>query len=68
MGSQFTGRLTRQQDRWITPAVVLRYSLLSFVRNRDIHTAATMAFYGVFALIPLCVAVLLLSRVFVSSR
>jgi len=48
---------------------VLRYSVLSFVRNRDIHTAATMAFYGVFALIPLCVAVLLLlSQVFVSSR
>ena len=69
MGSQFTGRLTRHRDWWITPAVVLRYSVLSFVRNRDIHTAATMAFYGVFALIPLCVAVLLLlSRVFVSSR
>ena len=69
MIARFTGRLTRHRDRWIIPAVVLRYAVLSFVRNRDIHTAATLAFYGVFALIPLSVAVLfLLSQIFVSSR
>ncbi|NPV03393.1 MAG: YihY family inner membrane protein [Syntrophaceae bacterium] len=66
---RFTCRMTRYRDRWLIPAVVLRYTVLSFVRNRDIHTAATLAFYGVFALIPLSVAVLfLLSQVFVSSR
>jgi membrane protein len=59
----------RHRDRWITPAVVLRFSFLSFMRNRDLHTAATLAFYGVFAAIPLCLAVLvMLSQVFVSSR
>jgi membrane protein len=47
----------------------MRFSFLSFMRNRDLHTAATLAFYGVFALIPLCLAVLfLLSRFFVSSQ
>ncbi len=69
MGSDTTGRMTTHWDRWITPAVVLRFSLLSFMRNRDLHTAATLAFYGVLALIPLCLAVLVvLSQVFVSSR
>ena len=69
MGSQTTGRVMRHRDRWITPAVVLRFSFLSFMRNRDLHTAATLAFYGVFAAIPLCLAVLVvLSQVFVSSR
>ncbi|MCU0555083.1 MAG: hypothetical protein MUF17_10030 [Syntrophales bacterium] len=69
MGSETTGRIMKHRDRWITPAVVLRFSLLSFMRNRDLHTAATLAFYGVFALIPLCLAVLVvLSQVFVSSR
>jgi len=67
--SHATGRTPRYRDRWITPAVVLRFCLLSFMRNRDLHTAATLAFYGVFALIPLCLAVLVvLSQVFVSSR
>lgn len=69
MGSDTTSRITTHGDRWITPAVVLRFSLLSFMRNRDLHTAATLAFYGVFALIPLCLAILVvLSQVFVSSR
>lgn len=69
MGSETTGRIMKHRDRWITPAVVLRFSFLSFMRNRDLHTAATLAFYGVFALIPLCLAVLVvLSQVFVSSR
>jgi membrane protein len=69
VGSDTTGRITTHWDRWITPAVVLRFSLLSFMRNRDLHTAATLAFYGVFALIPLCLAILVvLSQVFVSSR
>ena len=59
----------KHRDRWIIPAVILRYSFLSFLRNRDLHMAATLAFYGVFALIPLCLAVLVvLSQVFVSSR
>jgi membrane protein len=49
--------------------VVVRFSVLSFLRNRDLHTAATLAFYGVFALIPLCLAVMfLLSQFFVSSQ
>jgi membrane protein len=57
------------RDRWITPMVVVRFSVLSFLRNRDLHTAATLAFYGVFALIPLCLAVMfLLSQFFVSSQ
>jgi len=57
------------RDRWITPIVVVRFSVLSFLRNRDLHTAATLAFYGVFALIPLCLAVMfLLSQFFVSSQ
>ena len=69
MAPDTTDRMTTHRDRWITPAVVLRFSILSFLRNRDLHTAATLAFYGVFALIPLCLAVLvLLSQVFVSSR
>jgi membrane protein len=39
------------------------------MRNRDLHTAATLAFYGVFALIPLCLAVMfLLSQFFFSSQ
>ncbi len=69
MGSDTTGRMMKHRDRWITPAVVVRFSFLSFMRNRDLHTAATLAFYGVFAMIPLCLAVLVvLSQVFVSSR
>ena len=69
MGSDTTGRMMKHRDRWIIPAVILRYSFLSFLRNRDLHMAATLAFYGVFALIPLCLAVLVvLSQVFVSSR
>lgn len=69
MGPDTTARIMKYRDRWITPAVVLRYSILSFRRNRDLHTAATLAFYGVFAMIPLCLAVLVvLSQVFVSSR
>ncbi|MGE5800079.1 MAG: YhjD/YihY/BrkB family envelope integrity protein [Syntrophaceae bacterium] len=64
-----TSRFLRHRDRWITPVVVMRFSFLSFIRNRDLHTAATMAFYGMFALIPLCLAVLfLLSQFFVSSQ
>jgi membrane protein len=47
----------------------MRFSFLSFMRNRDLHTAATLAFYGMFALIPLCLVVLfLLSQFFVSSQ
>ena len=69
MTSHATGRTSRYRDRWITPAVVLRFSVLSFMRNRDLQTAATLAFYGVLAWIPLCLAVLVvLSQVFVSSR
>ena len=64
-----TSRFLRHRDRWITPVVVMRFSFLSFMRNRDLHTAATLAFYGMFALIPLCLAVLfLLSQYFVSSQ
>jgi membrane protein len=64
-----TSPFQRHRDRWITPIVVVRFSVLSFVRNRDLHTAATLAFYGVFALIPLCLAVMfLLSQFFVSSQ
>jgi len=64
-----TSRFQRHRDRWITPVVVMRFSFLSFMRNRDLHTAATLAFYGMFALIPLCLAVLfLLSQYFVSSQ
>ena len=64
-----TGRFLRHRDRWITPVVVMRFSFLSFMRNRDLHAAATLAFYGMFALIPLCLAVLfLLSQYFVSSQ
>ncbi len=64
-----TSPFQRHRDRWITPIVVVRFSVLSFMRNRDLHTAATLAFYGVFALIPLCLAVMfLLSQFFVSSQ
>ncbi len=64
-----TSPFQRHRDRWITPMVVVRFSVLSFLRNRDLHTAATLAFYGVFALIPLCLAVMfLLSQFFVSSQ
>ncbi len=64
-----TSRFLRHRDRWITPVVVMRFSFLSFMRNRDLHTAATLAFYGMFALIPLCLVVLfLLSQFFVSSQ
>lgn len=64
-----TSFFQRHRDRWITPIVVVRFSVLSFLRNRDLHTAATLAFYGVFALIPLCLAVMfLLSQFFVSSQ
>lgn len=64
-----TSPFQRHRDRWITPIVVVRFSVLSFLRNRDLHTAATLAFYGVFALIPLCLAVMfLLSQFFVSSQ
>jgi len=59
----------RHRDRWITPIVVVRFSVLSFMRNRDLQAAATLAFYGMFALIPLCLAVMfLLSQFFVSSQ
>jgi membrane protein len=64
-----TSPFQKHRDRWITPIVVVRFSVLSFLRNRDLHTAATLAFYGVFALIPLCLAVMfLLSQFFVSSQ
>lgn len=64
-----TSPFQRHRNRWITPIVVVRFSVLSFMRNRDLHTAATLAFYGVFALIPLCLAVMfILSQFFVSSQ
>jgi membrane protein len=69
VGPLSTSRFLRHRDCWITTVVVMRFSFLSFMRNRDLHTAATLAFYGVFALIPLCLAVLfLLSQFFVSSQ
>jgi membrane protein len=64
-----TSSFQKHRERWIIPIVVMRFSVLSFMRNRDLHTAATLAFYGVFALIPLCLAVMfLLSQFFVSSQ
>jgi membrane protein len=55
-------------QKWITPFVVMKFSIQSFLRNRDQETAAMLAFYGVFALIPLSLAVIfLLSQYFVSS-
>jgi len=56
-------------QKWITPYVVIKFSIQSFLRNRDLETAAMLAFYGVFALIPLSLAVIfLLSQFFVSSQ
>ncbi len=64
-----TSSFQKHRDRWIIPIVVVRFSVLSFLRNRDLHTAATLAFYGVFALIPLCLAAMFLfSQFFVSSQ
>ena len=57
------------RERLLTACVIGKASVRSFLQNRGFETAATMAFYGVFALIPLFMAVLyLLSSVFVSSR
>lgn len=57
------------QEKGITAFVVMRFSVQSFLRNRGLETAATLAFYGVFALIPLFLTVLfLLSQFFVSSQ
>jgi membrane protein len=57
------------RQRWVTPFVVMKFSLQSFLRNRDLEAAATLAFYGVFALIPLSLTVMFLfSRYFVSSQ
>ncbi len=56
-------------QKWVTPSVVMKFSIQSFLRNRDLESAAMLAFYGVFALIPLSLAVtILLSQYFVSSR
>jgi membrane protein len=47
----------------------MKFSIQSFLRNRDLEAAAMLAFYGVFALIPLSLTVMFLfSRYFVSSR
>jgi YihY family inner membrane protein len=47
----------------------MKFSIQSFLRNRDLEAAATLAFYGVFALIPLSLTVMFLfSHYFVSSR
>lgn len=57
------------RQRWVTPFVVMKFSIQSFLRNRDLEAAATLAFYGVFALIPLSLTVMFLfSHYFVSSR
>jgi len=57
------------RQKWVTPFVVMKFSIQSFLRNRDLETAAMLAFYGVFALIPLSLAVtFLLSQYFVTSR
>jgi membrane protein len=57
------------RQKWVTPFVVMKFSVQSLLRNRDLETAAMLAFYGVFALIPLSLAVtFLLSQYFVSSR
>jgi membrane protein len=63
-------RPSRQlRQKWVTPFVVMKFSIQSFRRNRDLETAAMLAFYGVFALIPLSLAVtFLLSQYFVTSR
>lgn len=67
---EFRLRLSNQlRQRWVTPFVVMKFSIQSFLRNRDLEAAATLAFYGVFALIPLSLTVLFLfSQYFVSSR
>jgi membrane protein len=57
------------RQRWVTPFVVMKFSIQSFLRNRDLEAAATLAFYGVFALIPLSLTVMFLfSQYFVSSQ
>lgn len=57
------------RERLLTVCVIGKSSVRSFAQNRGFESAATIAFYGVFALIPLFMAVLyLLSSVFVSSR
>ena len=59
----------RQHPRWLTLSVVAKFSVQSFLRNRDLEKAATLAFYGVFALIPLSLTVLFLfSQYVVSSQ
>lgn len=61
--------LRQLRQKWVTPFVVMKFSVQSLLRNRDLETAAMLAFYGVFALIPLSLAVtFLLSQYFVSSR
>jgi membrane protein len=67
---EFRLRLSHQlRQRWVTPFVVMKFSIQSFLRNRDLESAATLAFYGVFALIPLSLTVMFLfSHYFVSSR
>jgi len=58
-----------QRQRWVTLYVVAKFSVQSFLRNRDLEKAATLAFYGVFALIPLSLTVLFLfSQYVVSSQ
>jgi len=57
------------RQRWVTPFVVMKFSIQSFLRNRDLEASATLAFYGVFALIPLSLTVMFLfSQYFVSSQ
>ncbi len=61
--------LAPHRQRWLTPSVVAKFTVQSFLRNRDLQTAATLAFYGLFALIPLSLTVLFLfSRYVVSSQ
>ncbi len=56
-------------EKWVTPIVVMRFSMQSFRRNRDPEIAAMLAFYGMFALIPLSLTVLVfVSHYFVSSQ
>lgn len=56
-------------ERLLTIFVILKASATSFLHNRGFEAAATIAFYGVFAMIPLFMAVtFLLSYVFVSYR
>ncbi len=67
MGDNGSGGKIR--ERFLTAFVIGKASVRSFLQNRGFETAATMAFYGVFSLIPLFMTVLfLLSSVFVSSR